>query len=76
MAYNTDKLTRLSALKALAERVKNDYATKAEVEQKVAAAQETVQAAVPTKVSQLANDSKFQSGGDPDGDCSDRPCHF
>ena len=52
MAYNTDKLTRLSALKALAERVKNDYATKAEVEQKVAAAQETVQAAVPTKVSQ------------------------
>lgn len=61
MAYNTDKLTRLSALKALAERVKNDYATKAEVEQKVAAAQETVQAAVPTKVSQLANDSKFQN---------------
>jgi hypothetical protein len=61
MAYNTEKLTRLAALKTLAERIKRDYATKAEVEQKVAEAQEAVQAAVPTKVSQLTNDSKFQN---------------
>lgn len=31
MAYDTEKLTKLEALKALAERVKSDYATKASV---------------------------------------------
>ena len=45
MAYNTDKLTRLAALKTLAERIRTDYATKAEVEQKVAAAVQTAVAA-------------------------------
>lgn len=32
MAYNTEKLAKLEALKALAERVKSDYATKESVE--------------------------------------------
>ena len=32
MAYNTEKLTKLEALKALAERIKSDYATKASVD--------------------------------------------
>lgn len=61
MAYNTEKLTRLAALKTLAERIRTDYATKEEVEQKVATAKESIEAAVPTKISELTNDSKFQS---------------
>ena len=87
MAYDTEKLTKLEALKALAQRVKNDYATKESVETlsgrvdglvtaggepnvitaiKVNGAAQTitnkaVDITVPTKVSQLTNDSKYQS---------------
>lgn len=53
MAYNTEKLTRLGELKALAERVKDDYATKKEVT--------ALSNAIPAKVSELANDSKYQN---------------
>lgn len=87
MAYNEEKLTKLKALRSLAERVKRDYATKASVtaledridqlttvggEPNVITAikvngtaqpitDKAVDIAVPTKVSQLDNDSKFQS---------------
>lgn len=55
--YDVSKLTKLEALKQLAARVKEDYATKTElntVSEKVNAIK------VPTKVSELNNDSKFQ----------------
>ena len=42
-----DKLTKLKHLKSLAEKIQTDYATKAEL---------------PTKVSDLTNDSDFQTG--------------
>lgn len=37
MAYNTEKLTKLNALKQLAQRVKEDFATKEELDNAVAA---------------------------------------
>ena len=87
MAYDVDKLTKLGALKELAEKVYNDYATKEtvntlsnKVEGLVTAGGEpnvlegvkvngtaqtikdkAVDITVPTKVSDLINDSKFQS---------------
>lgn len=87
MAYNIEKLAKLEALKALAERVKSDYATKESVEAltdrvggletaggepnvitavKVngtaqAITDKAVDIKVPVKVSELTNDSKFQS---------------
>lgn len=87
MAYNEEKLTKLKSLKALAERVKQDYATKASVsaleervdglattggEPNVITAvkvngaalsidDKTVDIAVPTKASELTNDSGFQT---------------
>ncbi len=87
MAYDETKLTRLSALRALAERVKTDYATKTEVSavqtrvtalenvgaqpnviEKISVngtaqtiADKTVDITVPTKVSELTNDSNFQT---------------
>lgn len=87
MAYNTEKLTKLEALKALAERIKSDYATKASVDIlsdrvdglvaeggepniitaiKVNGTAQTitnkaVDIKVPTKTSELSNDSKYQS---------------
>lgn len=87
MAYDKNKLTKLGALEALAQRVKSDYATKASVDAledrvdalvtaggepnvitsiKVNGAAQTVtdkavNIAVPTKVSQIANDSGFQT---------------
>lgn len=87
MAYNIEKLAKLEALKALAERVKSDYATKESVEAltdrvggletaggepnvitavKVNGTAQTitdkaVDIKVPVKVSELNNDSKFQS---------------
>lgn len=87
MAYNAENLTKLKALKELAEKIKADYATKASVEElaeqveglvtaggepnvitsiKVnGAAQEiqdkAVDITVPTKVSDLTNDSQFQT---------------
>ena len=90
MAYDTEKLTKLEALKALAERVKSDYATKASVtalEGRVdeivstggepnvietvkvnGVAQEVSEKAVdikvPTKVSELSNDSPFQTNSE------------
>lgn len=90
MAYDTEKLTKLEALKALAERVKSDYATKASVtalEGRVdeivstggepnvietvkvnGVAQEVSEKAVdikvPTKVSELSNDSAFQTNSE------------
>lgn len=87
MAYNIEKLAKLEALKALAERVKSGYATKSSVEAltdrvdgletaggepnvitavKVngtaqAITDKAVDIKVPVKVSELTNDSKFQS---------------
>ena len=87
MAYDASKLTKLGGLKAFAEKVKTDYATKAEVttlsgrvdalesasgepnvieEIKInGVAQEVSEKAVdikvPTKVSELTNDSAFQT---------------
>lgn len=87
MAYDETKLTRLAALKALAEKVKTDYATKTEVNEvkaKVATLEnaggqpnviekinvngtaqtvtsKTVNIKVPTKVSEITNDSGFQT---------------
>lgn len=87
MAYDVNHLSKLDALKALAERVEKDYATKAEVNtlsgkvddlvtsggepnviEKIAVngAEQTVtdkkvDITVPTKVSDLTNDSKFQT---------------
>ncbi len=53
MAYNVENLTKLKHLKQLAEKMKTDFATKAELT--------TLSSSVPTKVSQLTNDSKFQT---------------
>lgn len=87
MAYDVTKLTKLSALKALAEKVKSDYATKQSVtalsdrvDELVTAGGEpnkiesvkvngtaqqitdkAVDITVPTKVSDLTNDSKYQT---------------
>ncbi len=87
MAYSTEKLTKLEALKSLAERVKSEYATKESVETLSGRVDEiistggepnvitsikvngtaqsitdkTVDLTVPTKVSELTNDSKFQN---------------
>lgn len=87
MAYNEEKLTKLKSLRALAERVKQDYATKASVtalEERVGGlviaggepnvitavkvngaalpvTDKAVDVAVPAKVSQLTNDSGFQT---------------
>lgn len=87
MAYNEEKLTKLKSLRALAERVKQDYATKASVsalEERVDGlattggepnvitavkvngaalpiADKTVDVVVPTKASELTNDSGFQT---------------
>lgn len=87
MAYNNEHMVKLAALKALAEKVKNDYALKTELtalsnkveglittggqpnviekikvngtEQTVA--DKAVDITVPVKVSELTNDSKFQT---------------
>lgn len=87
MAYDETKLTRLAALKALAEKVETDYATKTEVnevKEKVTTLEnvggqpnviekisvngtaqtvtsKTVNIKVPTKVSEITNDSGFQT---------------
>lgn len=83
MAYNTEHLTKLSQLKALAEKVKADYAKKVDLEAlegrvdnldssaitaikvngtaQTPAADKSVNIAVPTKVSQISNDSGFQT---------------
>ena len=88
MAYDVTKLPKLAALKALAEKVKNDYALKSDLDilsgrvDEIATvggepnvitsvlvngkAQEVsnkaVDIIVPTKVSDLNNDSKYQTG--------------
>lgn len=87
MAYDVNKLTKLAALKTLAEKVKSDYATKTELNtlsgrvddivstggepnvitsikvngavQEIA--DKAVDITVPTKTSDLTNDSNFQS---------------
>lgn len=87
MAYNKEKLTKLEALKELAQRVEQEYATKESVtelsgrvdeletaggepnviekvkvngvEQQVS--EKAVDITVPTKVSELNNDSQFQT---------------
>ena len=88
MAYDTSKLTKLAALKALAQKVESDYATKTSVtnlenrineivatggepntikKSKVNGTEQTiaedksVDIIVPVKVSDLTNDSKFQT---------------
>lgn len=87
MAYNVEKLTKLKALKQLAERIASDYATKSELGElsgrvddlvtaggepnvitavKVNGAAQTitdkaVDIAVPVKVSDLTNDSGYQT---------------
>lgn len=87
MAYDETKLTRLAALKALAEKVETDYATKTEVNEVKAkvttlenaggqpnviekinvngtaqtVTSKTVNIKVPTKVSEITNDSGFQT---------------
>lgn len=87
MAYDETKLTRLAALKALAEKVETDYATKTEVnevKEKVTTLEnvggqpnviekisvngtaqtitsKTVNIKVPTKVSEITNDSGYQT---------------
>lgn len=87
MAYNVEKLTKLKALKQLAERIASDYATKSELGElsgrvddlvtaggepnvitavKVNGAAQTitdkaVDIAVPVKVSELTNDSGYQT---------------
>lgn len=88
MAYDTSKLTKLAALKALAQKVESDYATKTSVsnlEQRIndivatggepntinkikvngteqaIGEDKSVDIVVPVKVSDLTNDSKFQT---------------
>lgn len=88
MAYDTNKLTKLGALKALAERIKADYATKTSVAnletrineivatggepnainkikvngvEQAIASDKSVDIKTPTKVSELNNDSKYQT---------------
>lgn len=59
--YDETKLVRLAALKALAERVKTEFATKAVVEALSAQVEEID---IPTAVSQLANDENYQTNED------------
>ncbi len=88
MAYDTSKLTKLAALKALAQKVESDYATKTSVTnlenrineivatggepntinkikvngtEQTIAEDKSVDIIVPVKVSDLTNDSKFQT---------------
>lgn len=88
MAYDTSKLTKLAALKALAQKVESDYATKTSVTnlenrineivatggepntinkikvngtEQTIAEDKSVDIIVPVKVSELTNDSKFQT---------------
>lgn len=88
MAYDTSKLTKLAALKALAQKVESDYATKTSVtnletrineivasggepntinkikvngKEQTIAEDKSVDIVVPVKVSELTNDSKFQT---------------
>lgn len=88
MSYNEEKLTKLKALKQLAEKLNADFATKAELNilsgkvddlvtaggepnvitavkvngtAQTVAADKSVDIAVPVKVSDLTNDSKFQT---------------
>lgn len=58
MNYDVNKLVKLAALKALAEKVNTDYATKVDVNTLSGKIDEID---IPTKVSQLINDSKFQT---------------
>ena len=58
MSYDVTNLVKLAALKALAEKIKSDYATKEDLN--------TLDGIldnfdVPTKVSQLTNDKKYQT---------------
>ncbi len=88
MAYNAENLAKLGALQELAERVRDGYATRADVKtvsDKVTALEETggepnvitgvkvngtaqtvtdraVDISVPTKVSEITNDSGYQTG--------------
>lgn len=88
MAYDVNKLTKLSQLKLLAERIKEDFATKTTVAnletrineivatggepntinkikvngvEQTIAADKSVDVKVPTKVSEVTNDSKYQT---------------
>lgn len=60
MAYNRENLTKLKALEALAQRVKQDYATKASVAA-LEGQVDALETSTPTKVSELANDAKYQT---------------
>ncbi len=68
MSYDTSKLTKLSALKALAERI-HDTVGETNVLEKIkvngtlqAITDKTVDITIPTKVSELTNDSNYQTG--------------
>lgn len=58
MSYDVAKLVKLAALKALAEKVNADYATKADL---TTLSGKLDEIDIPTKVSQLTNDSKYQT---------------
>lgn len=58
MSYDVTKLVKLAALKALAEKVNSDYATKVYVEELSGKLSDID---VPTKISQLANDKNYQT---------------
>lgn len=60
MAYNNESLTKLKALEALAARVKQDYAPKSEVSA-LKEQVETLETNAPTKVSDLDNDTDYQT---------------
>ncbi len=61
MAYDAEKLSKLSALATLAQKLKNDYTTKHETEALSTRVGNLEAAEIPSKVSQLTNDSKYQT---------------
>ncbi len=62
MANNLDKLTKLEALWVLALKLHSDYALKSDVTELAGRLGTLEGLEIPSKVSQLTNDSDFQSG--------------
>ncbi len=67
MANNLEKLTKLEALWVLALKLHSDYALKTDVTELAGRLGTLEELEIPSKVSQLTNDSDFQSGSQVEG---------
>ncbi len=67
MADNLEKITKLKALQVLALKLKSDYALKSDVSNLANRVGTLEGLDIPGRVSQLTNDSNFQSGAQVEG---------